>query len=141
MLSLSKYWAIWQEDGRYPNVIIELISLTTEKTDERVPTSIPAANEAARIAAELIGGRPGRSVNEVLLHVPTTAHVLGGACVGSVLDEYQRVLGEPGLHVVDGAAVNANLGVNPSLTIAAQAERALSYWPRKGERDARPRSA
>jgi cholesterol oxidase len=115
--------------------------LTTEKTELPIPTSIPVANEAARAAAKLIGGIPGSSLNEVLLGVPTTAHILGGACVGTVLDEYHRVLGEPGLHVVDGSAVNANLGVNPSLTIAAQAERALSYWPRKGETDPRPRSA
>ena len=47
--------------------------------------------------------------------------------------------GHPGLHVVDGAAVSANLGVNPSLTITAQAERAMSFWPNKGEPDPRPR--
>ncbi len=115
--------------------------LTTEKTDQPIPTYIPVANEAAREAATLIGGIPGSSLNEVLLDVPTTAHILGGACVGTVLDDYHRVLSEPGLHVVDGSAVGANLGVNPSLTIAAQAERALSFWPRKGERDARPRPA
>ena len=55
-----------------------------------------------------------------------------------VVDPYHRVFGHPGLHVVDGAAVCANLGVNPSLTIAAQAERAMSYWPHKGEPDPRP---
>lgn len=112
--------------------------LTTEKTEQPIPTFLPEANAAAREAAKLIGGIPGSSVNEVLLDVPTTAHVLGGACVGTVLDEFHRVLAEPGLHVVDGSAVGANLGVNPSLTIAAQAERALSFWPRKGERDVRP---
>lgn len=72
-----------------------------------------------------------------MLGAPTTAHILGGACGGSVVDRYHRVLGEPGLHV-DGSAVNANLGVNPSLTIAAQAERAFSLWPNAGERDERP---
>jgi cholesterol oxidase len=113
--------------------------LTTEKTAQPIPTFIPVANEAATIAAGLIGGFPGSALNEVLLDVPTTAHVLGGACIGTVLDEYQRVVSDPGLHVVDGAAVGANLGVNPSLTIAAQAERALSFWPQKDERDARPR--
>src|SRR3712207_8433378 len=46
-----------------------------------------------------------------------------------------RVFGHPGLHVVDGAAVSANLGVNPSLTITAQAERAMSFWPNRGEPD------
>ncbi len=112
--------------------------LTTERTPEHVPSYIPAANEAARIAAELMHGDPGSSVNEVLLDVPTTAHILGGACVGTVLDRYHRVLGEPGLHVVDGSSIPANLGVNPSLTIVAQAERALSFWPNLGDPDPRP---
>jgi len=106
--------------------------------DSNAPGAIPVANEAARIAAELIGGDAGSSINEVVLGTPTTAHILGGACVGSVVDRYHRVLAAPGLHVVDGAAVNANLGVNPSLTIAAQAERACSFWPNAGDEDPRP---
>ena len=61
-----------------------------------------------------------------------TAHVLGGATEEhGVIDGFGRVLSQPGLHVVDGAAVGANLGVNPSLTIAAQAEHALDAWPAK----------
>jgi cholesterol oxidase len=55
-----------------------------------------------------------------------------------VVDAYQRVYGHPGLHVMDGSAVSANLGVNPSMTITAQAERALSLWPNRGEQDVRP---
>ena len=110
--------------------------LTTLDSD--VPGTIPVANEAARIAAELVGGDAGSSINEVVLGTPTTAHILGGACVGSVVDRYHRLLDAPGLHVVDGAAVNANLGVNPSLTIVAQAERACSLWPNKGDDDPRP---
>lgn len=106
--------------------------------DSNAPGRIPVANEAARIAAELIGGDPGSSINEVLLGTPTTAHILGGACVGSVVDRYHRVAGAPGLHVLDGSAVNANLGVNPSLTITAQAERACALWPAAGEKDPRP---
>lgn len=106
--------------------------------DSTAPGRIAVANEAARIAAELVGGYPGGSINEVVLGTPTTAHILGGACVGSVVDRYHRVLADPGLHVVDGAAVNANLGVNPSLTITAQAERAFSLWPNAGEHDERP---
>ncbi|MGZ4148344.1 MAG: GMC oxidoreductase, partial [Actinomycetota bacterium] len=102
------------------------------------PGKIDVANEAARIAAELIGGDPGSSINEVVLGTPTTAHILGGACIGAVLDRYHRVLAAPGLHVLDGAAVTANLGVNPSLTIAAQAERACSFWPNAGDEDPRP---
>ncbi|MGH3103855.1 MAG: GMC oxidoreductase [Gaiellaceae bacterium] len=110
---------------------------------EPSPTFIPEANEAARITAELIGGEAGSALNEVLLDVPTTAHILGGACVGAspetgVIDAYHRVFAYPGLHVVDGSAVSANLGVNPALTIAALAERALSLWPNRGELDPRP---
>jgi cholesterol oxidase len=107
------------------------------------PTYIPIANEAARITADVIGGYPGSAWNEVLLNVPTTAHIIGGACIGDsprsgVIDPYHRVFGHPGLHVVDGSAVSANLGVNPSLTITAMAERAMAMWPNKGEPDPRP---
>jgi cholesterol oxidase len=107
------------------------------------PSWLPVANEAARHAAAAMGGRPGSALTEVLLGRPFTAHLLGGAPIGSspqsgVLDPWQRVWTEPGLHVLDGAAVTANPGANPSLTIAAQAERALSFWPRRGEPDPRP---
>jgi cholesterol oxidase len=106
------------------------------------PTWIPVGNEATRRMAEKIGGYAGGTVGE-LANVPMTAHFLGGAVIGDspetgVIDAYQRVYGHPGLHVMDGAAVSANLGVNPSLTITAQAERALSLWPNKGEEDQRP---
>jgi cholesterol oxidase len=111
--------------------------------DGTTPTWIPEANEAARIAADVMGGLPGSALNEVLLNRPTTAHILGGAPIGDspgtgVLDAWHRVWSEEGLHVVDGAAVSANLGANPSLTIAAQAERALAFWPNRGEVDPRP---
>lgn len=107
------------------------------------PTYIPDGNRAARIAAEEMGGIPGSAINEVLFDRPTTAHLLGGACIGrdlehGVLDAYHRMHGEPGLHVVDGSAVGANLGVNPALSITALAERALSMWPNHGEPDPRP---
>src|SRR5207248_9888412 len=94
--------------------------------DSNAPGTIPVANEAARIAAGLIGGYPGSSINEVVLGTPTTAHIFGGAWVGSVVDRCHRVIEAPGLHVLDGAAVNANLGVNPALTIAATGELACS---------------
>ena len=107
------------------------------------PTWIPEANEAARIAADVMGGLPGSGLNEVLLNRPFTAHILGGAPIGDapatgVIDAWHRVWTEPGLHIVDGAAISANLGANPSLTIAAQAERALAFWPKRGEPDPRP---
>ncbi|MFC4018173.1 FAD-dependent oxidoreductase [Micromonospora sp. GCM10011542] len=106
------------------------------------PTWIPAGNTAARMLAEEIGGTPGGSLTEPF-NIPMTAHILGGAVIGAspadgVIDPYHRVYGHPGLHVVDGAAVSANLGVNPSLTITAQAERAMSLWPNRGEEDPRP---
>jgi cholesterol oxidase len=110
---------------------------------ESTPTWIPEANEAARIAADVMGGLPGSGINEVLLNRPFTAHILGGAPIGDaphsgVVDAWHRVWTEPGLHVVDGAAISANLGANPSLTIAAQAERALAFWPNRGDSDPRP---
>jgi cholesterol oxidase len=118
--------------------------LRTERgTHEPTPTWIPEANAAARLAAEAMGGLPGSGLNEVLLNRPFTAHILGGAPISTqaadgVLDGWHRVWTEPGLHVVDGAAVSANLGSNPSLTIAAQAERAAAFWPNRGEMDPRP---
>jgi len=110
---------------------------------EPAPSWLPEANEAARHAADVMGGVAGSGLNEVLLRRPFTAHILGGAVIGAtpdegVVDAWHRVWTEPGLHVVDGSAVSANLGANPSLTIAAQAERALAFWPAKGEVDERP---
>ncbi|MEU7928655.1 GMC family oxidoreductase [Micromonospora sp. NPDC049107] len=106
------------------------------------PTWIPAGNTATRLLAEEIGGTPGGSLTEPF-DIPVTAHILGGAVIGAtpadgVVDPWHRVYGHPGLHVVDGAAVSANLGVNPSLTITAQAERAMSFWPNRGDEDPRP---
>jgi cholesterol oxidase len=106
------------------------------------PTWIPAANEAMRRIAAKIGGFPLNSVGE-MVDIPMTAHFLGGCVIGDspesgVVDPYHRVFGHPGLHVVDGSAISANLGVNPALTITAQAERAMALWPNKGESDPRP---
>ncbi|MEV0648697.1 GMC family oxidoreductase [Phytomonospora sp. NPDC050363] len=106
------------------------------------PSHIPEAEEAVRLLAEEINGFPGGSVGEIL-DVPMTAHFLGGCPIGAdagrgVIDAYHRLFGHPGVHVVDGSAVSANLGVNPSLTITAQAERAFAAWPNKGELDPRP---
>jgi cholesterol oxidase len=106
------------------------------------PTWIPVGHEAVRRLADRIGGFPGGTVGDVF-NVPLTAHILGGATIGAsaedgVVDAYHRVYGYPGLHVVDGSAVPANLGVNPSLTITAMAERAMSLWPNKGTPDPRP---
>ncbi|MFJ4339050.1 GMC oxidoreductase [Streptomyces sp. NPDC088915] len=106
------------------------------------PVQIPAATRAATLLAEEINGFAGSNVGE-LMGTPLTAHFLGGCPIGAdaasgVIDPYHRLYGHPGISVVDGAAVSANLGVNPSLTITAQAERAMSFWPNKGEEDPRP---
>ena len=105
------------------------------------PTWIPIGHDAVRRIARHIGGFPAGGWNDVF-NVPMTAHLLGGTVIGDspetgVIDPYHRVYGHPGLHVVDGAAVSANLGVNPALTITAQAERAMALWPNRGEPDQR----
>ncbi|MET4431683.1 GMC family oxidoreductase [Mycolicibacterium sp. 624] len=106
------------------------------------PTWIPAGNEVTRRIAKKINGVAGGTWGE-LFNIPLTAHFLGGAAIGDspehgVIDPYQRVYNYPTLHVMDGASISANLGVNPSLSITAQAERAASLWPNKGENDLRP---
>ena len=106
------------------------------------PTWIPVGNEAVRRMARILGGTAGGSVGEPF-NRPLTAHFIGGCTIGDshrtgVIDPWHRVYGHDGLHVIDGSAISANLGVNPSLTITAQAERAMAYWPNKGEPDPRP---
>lgn len=106
------------------------------------PTWIPAGNEVTRRIAEKIDGVAGGTWGE-LFNIPLTAHFLGGAAIEDspetgVIDPYHRVYRYPTLHVTDGAAISANLGVNPSLSIAAQAERSAALWPNKGEADTRP---
>ncbi|MCX5204752.1 GMC family oxidoreductase [Streptomyces sp. NBC_00237] len=106
------------------------------------PKQIPEATRAATLLAREINGFAGSNIGE-LMGTPLTAHFLGGCPIGAsadegVIDPYHRLYGHPGISVVDGSAVSANLGVNPSLTITAQAERAMSLWPNKGEADPRP---
>jgi len=106
------------------------------------PTWIPLGTEATRRIAAKIGGIAGGTWGEVA-DIPLTAHFLGGCAISDspdtgVVDPYHRVWNYPTLHVVDGSAISANLGVNPALSITAQAERAMSLWPRKGEPDQRP---
>jgi cholesterol oxidase len=106
------------------------------------PSWIPVANEAVRQLAENINGFPGGTIGEPF-NMPLTAHFIGGCTIGDsaesgVVDPFHRVWGYDGLHIMDGSTISANLGVNPSLTITAQAERAASYWPNKGEVDTRP---
>jgi cholesterol oxidase len=111
------------------------VRLQTEQDPEKPnPTFIPVANEAAEWLAERTGGIPQSSIMEALANVPSTAHILGGAVIASdpsrgVVDARQRVFGYENLLVCDGAAVPANVGVNPSLTITAMAEHAMSHVP------------
>jgi cholesterol oxidase len=109
-------------------------NLASEGT--RIPTNIPQANAFAQKAAEQLGGIPITSNAEILFDLPMTAHCIGGCVMGSdadhgVIDAQHRVFGYPNLYVIDGSAVGANLGVNPSLTITALAERAMSFVPIK----------
>jgi len=109
--------------------------LTTRREEGAPPVaSFPAATELARQACEVLDGFPMALVQETLFNIPTTAHVLGGAVMGEditagVIDRDHRVFGYDRLYVMDGSAVSSNPGVNPSLTIAAMAERALARIP------------
>ena len=117
--------------------------LATNKDESNpAPSYIPISNEVAERMAEKVDGIAGGNVFDNFDAV-LTAHFVGGCAIGSdeesgVVDPYHRVYNYPGLHIVDGAAITANLGVNPSLTITAQAERAMALWPNKGEEDERP---
>ena len=106
------------------------------------PSWIPIAHQVVRRMAKLMNGTAGGTVGEPF-NVPMTAHFIGGCAIGDsaetgVVDPYHRVYGCPGLHITDGSTISANLGVNPSLTITAQAERAMAFWPNKGDADERP---
>jgi cholesterol oxidase len=109
--------------------------LQTRNDSERpIPTFIPVANQFADWLARRTGGIAQTAFMEAVANVPTTAHVLGGAVIGAdpsrgVVDARQRVFGYENLLVCDGAAVPANIGVNPSLTITAMAEHAMSHIP------------
>ncbi|HTU77517.1 MAG TPA: GMC family oxidoreductase [Solirubrobacteraceae bacterium] len=111
--------------------------LKTEQDPERpMPTFIPIANKAAEWFAERTGGIAQSSVSEALFNIPTTAHILGGAVIApdperGVVDARQRVFGYENLLVCDGSAIPANVGVNPSLTITALAEHAMSHLAAK----------
>ncbi len=116
----------------------------TSQNDSSQPnaTYIPAANESVRKIAEKYDGVPGGHYGD-LIGAPFTAHFVGGCVIGAsaeegVIDAYHRVWNYPTLHIVDGSTITANLGVNPSLTITAQAERAMSLWPNKNQADTRP---
>src|SRR5690606_16289633 len=101
---------------------------------ERAPSYLPVANATARAMARVTGGRPLNLLGESIGGLSVTAHILGGAVMGAdastgVVDTDHEVFGHPGLYVIDGSTIPANLGVNPSLTITAMAERAARRIP------------
>lgn len=115
---------------------------TKQGTGQPNPTWLPVAHEVGRRFGDKVNGDVQSLIMDVF-NIPATAHYIGGCVIGEgpesgVVDPYQRVFGHPGLHVADGSAVTANLGVNPSLTITAQAERAMAFWPNRNDTDPRP---
>ncbi len=110
---------------------------------ETNPAWVKAGHDFARELARDVDGTPGAVTTEPF-GIPMTAHFLGGCVIGAnanegVVDGYLRAFGQPGLHIFDGSTLSANPGVNPSLSIAAQAEWAAAHWPNKGEADRRPK--
>lgn len=109
---------------------------------EKNPAWVPVGHKVAREIAKDVNGTAGAVIGEPF-GIPLTAHFLGGAVIGKdasegVVDAYLRVFGQPGLHILDGSTLSANPGVNPSLSITAQAEWAMANWPNKGDQDPRP---
>ncbi len=101
----------------------------------KVPTFIPRANEFANQIADMTDGIALSMITEILFNIPGTAHILGGSPIGNspedgVVDQRHRVFGYKNMYVCDGSVIAANLGVNPSLTICALTERAMSHIPR-----------
>jgi cholesterol oxidase len=120
-----------------------LLGSQTPAGQERPPTYIPIANLVARRVAEKSNGIALGAINEAFMNAPVTAHILGGCTMGDrpetgVIDRDHQVFGYPGLYVVDGSAVSANLGVNPALSICALAEYACSKIPAKTVTTERP---
>ncbi|RAV33582.1 FAD-dependent oxidoreductase [Corynebacterium heidelbergense] len=119
------------------------VLLSRQGTGEPNPSWIKEGNDATRhLAALMNNGIAGGTWGEVF-DIPLTAHFLGGCAISSspdhgVVDPYHRAWGYPTLHITDGSAISANPGVNPSLSITANAERAAAMWPNKGEVDPRP---
>jgi cholesterol oxidase len=137
MQTLDNAIALRPRPGRFG-----AMRLQTEQDPERpMPTFIPVANQAAEWMAKQIDGVPQSSLTEAIASIPTTAHILGGAVIArspeeGVVDARHRVFGYENLLVCDGSVIPANVGVNPSLTITALAERALTFVPEARSADA-----
>jgi cholesterol oxidase len=110
--------------------------VSAQHKDHPIPSKIDISHRVARRFGEKMNGIPAGSINESLLNIPMTAHILGGVPIGrsereGVIDLDCEVYNYPGLYVVDGSIMPANPGVNPSLTITALAEYAMSQVPPK----------
>jgi len=118
----------------WPWPLGHVLGAAVEAGGGKAPTWIPPGNDFGRRLALRIGGVAGNVVSEVTLNIPITAHILGGCSFGptpeeGVIDGQNRVRGYRGLYVCDGSQIPENLGVNPSLSITAFAERAMSFFP------------
>lgn len=128
VLRKRRWWALFRK------------GLISRNEGKKIPTYIPEANHALRAMAKRMNAIPQNAITEVLLNIPMTAHILGGCIIGKdkehgVIDIYHRVFGYENMYITDASAIPANLGVNPSLTITAMAERAMSYIPNKNARE------
>ena len=121
----SRWWRI----GKY--------SMNSETSDgKKIPSHIPIAEKVANIILRNKKGTVMTTYMDAIFDIPSTAHILGGACIGKdiesgVINENFEVFNYQGLYIVDGSVVPANLGVNPSLTITALSEYAMSKFPTK----------
>lgn len=108
-------------------------ALSSEQASEKKnPVYIPIANDFSRRLAKRMDGIPCSVVSEVYLNIPLTAHIMGGCSAEKgVIDEQNRVTGYKNMIIADGSTIPANLGVNPSLSITALSERAMSFIPVK----------
>jgi len=107
-------------------------SMNSNTSDgNKIPSNIPIAEKIAHIIARKKNGMITTTYMDAILNIPTTAHILGGACIGSdiesgVINDNFEVYNYPNMYIIDGSVIPANLGVNPSLTITALAEYAMS---------------
>jgi cholesterol oxidase len=125
--------------GRHLATLFRRGLVSQSEPDQAIPTNIPIGHRVTRRFAEKINGIASGTINEALLNIPLTAHILGGCPFGrdasaGVIDLDCQAHNYPGLYIVDGSIVPANPGVNPSLTITALAEYAMSRVPAKAER-------
>ena len=127
-------WGRKLSGGFKPGLRSQAVADLETRFEGRAPAYIPQANRAARAYARASGGMPYNSSIEAVVNMSVTAHILGGCVIGpdhpnGVIDAHHQVYGYPGLYVIDGSAIPANVGVNPALTITALAERAIDLFP------------